>query len=548
MYKTAANPKKRESTNPNNFKFDFICFQKYSLLASVVNKSGSIRAAPTFCIEPTTSTTDWSKASSRFGPKAIFQKEPYFKIISFDDFVRLSASFNSYAPDFLIIDEAEKLSGFDSELARLIKRVNRRHLLIITDNKPQNRLIEFYTMVGLVDHKALTPLWEFSYQHCLFDSQVLDKVVGYYNQDSIIQKLKAIMLRREKDEVSSQLQKINRLIVPVNLKEAQQMQQQKMAEEALFLLNKKIKTTYDWQKMAQLLVQMKAMASLVLFVKQNQGESAKYIEFKHYLLDKINIHHQHRKIIVFAEKEEAQRQLVHFFREQRIPTDLINKNQNEEKRKAIFNRFEECGTSAVLLAQEGIVDILPSADILIYFDLSLNQNAVEKRYSFLQREKAVCPPSVVQFLSKSSIENSLFQLLNENTSFFKEICSFLSSDIDEKSTLSEEAVLEIKKILQGLIKEKGKLIRKNSTGQTSLFVQNDDHQLLSLSSEEHNLFENTLEKKEADDIKMEKLLQNAHAFLSDLYTIQTGETLSWKIDDIDIKIEKEEIVLRIKRW
>lgn len=134
-----------------------------------------------------------------------FLTDSYFKILGFDDYSHHSYNFNQFVPDLLIVDEAQNIKSFDSDLVHMIRGIRHKQLLIITDSKPEDNLMQIYTMVGLVDNTILTPLWEFSYQHCLFDSKVLDEIVGYYNQESIIKRLETILLRRDKEEVRDQL-------------------------------------------------------------------------------------------------------------------------------------------------------------------------------------------------------------------------------------------------------------------------------------------------------------------------------------------------------
>ncbi|MCD6090125.1 MAG: DEAD/DEAH box helicase [Bacteroidales bacterium] len=258
----------------------------------------------------------------------------YFKILGFDDFSSQSFTFDHFAPDLLIVDEAQNISSFDSDLVRIIRGIQYKQLLIITDSKPENNLMQLYTMIGLVDNTMLTPLWEFSYQHCLFDSKVLDEIVGYYNQETLVKRLEPIMLRREKEDVRDQLPD------PNQLKEKEKL-------------------------------------------SVSQASST-----------------------------------------QQVDLDSVQKHLNADK----------------------------------------------------YRQK-----------------------------------------------------------------------RKYQSGQTSLFPLSDKNKKISLSGEEHKVFERPKIKKTVSEPTVERLLAEAHSFLSSLYTLQTGEDFPWKTEDIDIKMNEKEIVLRIKR-
>ena len=269
------------------------------------------------------------KANTKFGVSNS-SGNSYFKILGFDEFPQ--QDFNSIAPDLLIIDEAQNMNSFDSDLVRIVRGIQYREILIITDSKPEDKLMQFYTMVGLVDNTLLTPLWEFSYQHCLFDSQVLDKIVGYYNQETIVRRLETVLLRRKKEDVLDQLKKPeDDPGIPVDLQ------------------------TSSLQKM---------------------------------------------------------------------DPEIIHKQQRADK----------------------------------------------------YRQK-----------------------------------------------------------------------RKSLAGQTSLFPVGKENKPISLSGEEHKVFEAPLIEKLGDKPQIDKLLLDAQSFLEGLYTLQTGKELPWKAEDIDLKINEKEIVLRIKR-
>lgn len=202
---------------------EFIVFNKGAILADEIGLGKPLQAViaaqfkkelfnfkSTLIVCPNSLIPQWQQEIQKASKESVeFSTETYFNILGFDDFSQPSVNFDRLAPDLLILDEAQNISSFDSDIVRLVKQIKHKELLIITDSKPENNLMQFYTMVGLIDNSVLTPLWEFSYQHCLFDSQVLDKIVGYYNQETIVKRLETILLRRKKEDVLNQLKKTN---------------------------------------------------------------------------------------------------------------------------------------------------------------------------------------------------------------------------------------------------------------------------------------------------------------------------------------------------
>ena len=70
---------------------------------------------------------------------------------------------------------------------------------------------------AILDPHLLGPLWEFSYQHCLFDHEKPNKINAYYNLANLKEVLKPILLRREKRKVIEQLPNVQQQQVPVKM-------------------------------------------------------------------------------------------------------------------------------------------------------------------------------------------------------------------------------------------------------------------------------------------------------------------------------------------
>ena len=189
------------------------------------------------------------------------------------------------------------------------------------------------------------------------------------------------------------------------------------------------------------------------------------------------------------------RNLSRFFKEQRVSAEIIDKKMGELELESVFNRFKANLNSSVLITQEGFIDQAPPADVLIYYDLSLDQQAVEKRFVSLQQQYTAHPPIFVHFLSKDSLEYGLHQMIEENEALYEEIEQFLLQKEDDLE-LSRDAQNKLKSVLQNLYKERFDGPRKDEFGQTLLFPVSDDIKPLSLSGEEHKAFESPkIEKK-----------------------------------------------------
>src|SRR5439155_2646068 len=129
---------------------------------------------------------------------------------------------NKMETDFIILDEAQRIKNFSTLTAQSIKLLTRKHALVITGTPIENRLIDLYSVIQFADPHYLAPLWEFSHQHCYFDKVNKSKITGYFNLQQLKERLKPVVIRREKRIVLKELPKVTEITVPVAFHEQQQ--------------------------------------------------------------------------------------------------------------------------------------------------------------------------------------------------------------------------------------------------------------------------------------------------------------------------------------
>jgi SNF2 family DNA or RNA helicase len=106
---------------------------------------------------------------------------------------------------YLSADHHFFIVNYETKTASVVKRLKTKHKLVIAGTPIENRLIDIYSIINTIDPRGLGPLWEFSWQHCLFDPAKTNKISGYYDLQHLNELLAGILLRREKSGVLSQL-------------------------------------------------------------------------------------------------------------------------------------------------------------------------------------------------------------------------------------------------------------------------------------------------------------------------------------------------------
>ena len=89
------------------------------------------------------------------------KSKAYFLIINYETVLHDLRVINKTEPDFIILDEAQKIKNFHHP-AQNIKQLYKKHSLVITGTPIENRISDLYSIVQFVDPGYLAPLWEFA--------------------------------------------------------------------------------------------------------------------------------------------------------------------------------------------------------------------------------------------------------------------------------------------------------------------------------------------------------------------------------------------------
>jgi len=125
-----------------------------------------------------------------------------------------------WAPELVVLDEAQRIKNWASKTALTVKRLKPRFRLVLTGTPMENRLDELASIVEWVDDRALEPKWRLVPWHSVYADGARE-VVGARNLDTLRERLAPVLLRRIRADVLSQLPARQDTVVPVDLTEEQ---------------------------------------------------------------------------------------------------------------------------------------------------------------------------------------------------------------------------------------------------------------------------------------------------------------------------------------
>jgi SNF2 family DNA or RNA helicase len=327
---------------------------------------------------------------------------------------------------FLILDEAQKIKNYETKTAAAVKRLKAKHTLVITGTPIENRLIDIYSIINTLDPHYLGPLWEFSWQHCLFDPVKPNKINGYYNLQGLNARLADILIRREKRGVLSQLPAIQQKDVPVELSSLQREFHAGYMKGIARIIRKKYLTPYDLQKLNQLLSSARMVCDSTYLVDEHTRDSPKLLELEDILFEKLDIKNQARKVIVFSEWIKTHQLIGGLLRKKGVAYAELNGRVPVKNRGALIKQFEQDPRCKVFLSTEagGAGLNLQTADILINFELPWNPAKKNQRIGRIDRLGQKSSKLLIyNLISRNSIEQHIAAGLLVKQSLFDSVLS-----------------------------------------------------------------------------------------------------------------------------
>ena len=382
---------------------------------------------------PTSLKHQWQREIERFVNRSVdvinggrtrrekhYALDSFYKVLNYDTVYRDLDLIEKWAPDLVILDEAQRIKNWATRTARSVKRITSPYALVLTGTPLENRLEELLSIVQFVDRYRLGPTFKLLDKHQIRDDY--GKVIGYRDLDKIGKTLEPILLRRQKDEVLDQLPERIDSNVFVPMTPLQMKHHQENLEIVARIVYKwrtySFLSEADQRRLMIALQRMRMSCDSTYLVDHRTDHGVKADEAVT-LLGEI-LERPGAKVVVFSQWLRMHELLVRRIQEHQWGHVVFHGGVPGARRKDLIDRFREDPDCRLFLATDvgGTGLNLQHASVVINMDLPWNPAVLEQRIGRVHRLGQAQPVRVVNFVAEKTIEEGMLEVLKFKKSLF----------------------------------------------------------------------------------------------------------------------------------
>ena len=352
--------------------------------------------------------------------RALFEAPSFFKILNYDTVHRDLELIGHWAPDLVILDEAQRIKNWNTRAARSVKQVASPYAVVLTGTPLENRLEELVSIVQFIDQQRLGPTYRLLHDHQQLDEH--GKVVGYRDLNKIGETLRPILIRRQKKDLAMQLpQRLDQnLFVPMT--ELQRKMHRDNYELVAGVVAKWRRygflTEIDQRRLMIGLQNMRMSCDSSYLLDQSTDSGVKADETITLLSELMET--SQNKVVIFSQWLRMHALLIKRLQDKPWGHVLFHGGVESSKRKDLVDRFREDPQCRLFLATDagGVGLNLQHANVVINMDLPWNPAVLEQRIGRVHRLGQTQPVSVVNYIAQGTIEEGMLGVIEFKKNLF----------------------------------------------------------------------------------------------------------------------------------
>ena len=383
---------------------------------------------------PTSLKHQWKREIARFAGReatvigglrahrqTLYAAADFCKITNYETLDRDQDLIQAWAPDVVIVDEAQRIKNWNTIAARALKRIRCPYAVVLTGTPLENRLEELVSIVQFVDQHRLGPTWRLLNEHQQRDES--GRVIGYLGLERIGATLAPILLRRRKAEVLQQLPARVDNTLFVSLTDLQRLHHDENSDIVARIVQRWRRTGYlseaDQRRLTCALQNMRMVCNSTYLLDQETDHGHKVDELMLLLEDLFE--QPDAKAVVFSQWRRTHELIIRRLEHRGWGHVLFHGGVPGEKRGALVERFhDDPGCRLFLSTDAGGVglNLQHAAATVVNMDLPWNPAVLEQRIGRVHRLGQTRGVQVVNFVAQASIEEGMLSVLAFKKSLF----------------------------------------------------------------------------------------------------------------------------------
>jgi superfamily II DNA or RNA helicase len=318
-----------------------------------------------------------------------------------------------WAPELVIVDEAQRVKNWNTIAARALKRIDSPYAVVLTGTPLENKLEELISVVQFVDQHHLGPTWKLLHEHQVKDDG--GRVTGYTGLEKIGQTLAPIMIRRRKAEVLTQLPERTDQNLLVPMTEMQMTYHQENADIVARIVQRWRKMNFlsdkDQRRLTCALQNMRMSCNSTYLLDHESDHGVKADQLAT-LFDDL-FEQPGAKAVVFSQWTRTHDIVIRRLEARGIGYVSFHGGVPSQKRPALLERFRDDPDCRVFISTDaGASGLnLQHASTLVNMDLPWNPALLEQRIGRIHRLGQKQPVQIVNFVAKGTIEEGMLSVL-----------------------------------------------------------------------------------------------------------------------------------------
>lgn len=352
-----------------------------------------------------------------------YAQDEFYKIVSYHSAKNDIKILKSLHADLLIMDEAQRLKNWNTQIAQAAKRVESQYTVVLSGTPLENKIEELYAIAQYVDPYCLGPYYKFI-DNCLVRSET-GKTIGYKNLNEVGDLVRNILIRRRKRDVNIQLPaRVDKILfVPMTTEQRGMHEEFKLGVAQLIYKWQKMRflSESDRRRLLLLMSQMRMVCDSTYILDQKTRFDTKIDELMS-VLDEF-LEGNDEKVVIFSQWERMTRLVAGELDAREIGYEYLHGGVPSAKRKELMDNFMDKTDCRVFLSTDaGSTGLnLQAASLIVNLDLPWNPAVLEQRIARIHRMGQKNNIQVINFVSADTIEEQMLTKLNFKSSMFEGI-------------------------------------------------------------------------------------------------------------------------------